>query len=202
LKGTPNHGLLLSKGPHCLAAFCDSDWASNPDDRRSTTGFGVFFGSCLISWCAKKQSIVSRSSTEAEYRALAMITVELHWLRMLFKDLYVPLPTIPTIWCECLGAIALTSNLVYQARTKHIEVDYHFIHEKVLNKDMVVHYMPTHDQIADVFTKGLTSPRFLFLRDKLMVFDSPISLRGAVKNNPMAPAHDPDKPHQQSQNPT
>jgi hypothetical protein len=176
LKGIPNHGLLLSKGQHCLAAFYESDWAGNPDDRRSTTRFGVFFGSCLISWCAKKQLVVSCSSTEAEYRALAMLTAELYLLRMLFKDLHVPLPIVPTIWCDNLGAIALAFNHVYHARTKHIEVDYHFIHEKVLNKDITVHYTPTHDRIADIFTKGFTSPRFLFLHDKLMVFYSPISL--------------------------
>ena len=75
---------------------------------------------------------MSHSSTEAEYRALAMLTAEIYWLYMLFKDLQVPLTTIPTIWCDNLGAIALASNPVYHARTKHIEVDYHFIREKGL----------------------------------------------------------------------
>jgi hypothetical protein len=84
---------------------------------------------------------VSRSSTEAEYRALPMLTAELYWLRMLFKELHVPLPTVPKIWCDNVGALALASNLVYHAWTKHIEVDYHFICEKVLNKDISLHYL-------------------------------------------------------------
>ena len=183
LKGTPNHGLKFTKGPLRLEAFCDSDWAGNPDDRRSTTGFGIYFGSCLISWCAKKQTIVSRSSTEAEYRALAMTTVEVYWLRMLFRELKIPLSTVPTIWCDNIGALALASNPVYHARTKHIEVDYHFVREKVINKDISVRYLSTHDQIVDIFTKGLSSFRFMFLLDKLMVLPFPISLRGAVSQN-------------------
>jgi len=87
LKGTLNSGLYVCKGPITLTAFCDADWAGNPDDRRSTTGYGVFLGPNLISWSAKKQHIVSRSSTEAEYRSLSLTTAELFWLCMLLKEL-------------------------------------------------------------------------------------------------------------------
>ncbi|RVW86354.1 Retrovirus-related Pol polyprotein from transposon RE2 [Vitis vinifera] len=136
LKGTIDLGLWYTKGEQTLQAFCDSDWAGNPDDRRSTTGYGVFFGSCLISWTAKKQSVVARSSTEAEYRALTITTAELYWIRMLLKELHISLPTAPTIWCDNSGALALASNPVFHARTKHIEVDFHFIREKVANRDI------------------------------------------------------------------
>ncbi|RVW13866.1 Retrovirus-related Pol polyprotein from transposon RE1 [Vitis vinifera] len=136
LKGTIDLGLWYTKGEQTLQAFCDSDWAGNPDDRRSTTGYGVFFGSCLISWTAKKQSVVARSSTEAEYRALTITTAELYWIRMLLKKLHISLPTAPTIWCDNSGALALASNPVFHARTKHIEVDFHFIREKVANRDI------------------------------------------------------------------
>jgi len=129
---------------------------------------------------------VSRSSTEAEYRSLATTTAELYWLRMLFRELQVSLPTPPNIWCDNMGAIALASNPIYHARTKHVEVDYHFIREKVLHKDVTINYISTQDQRADIFTKGLTSARFLFLRDKLMLVAPPISLREAVKTATLA----------------
>uniref|UniRef100_A0A2N9EVL6 Integrase catalytic domain-containing protein n=1 Tax=Fagus sylvatica TaxID=28930 RepID=A0A2N9EVL6_FAGSY len=181
LKGTIEHGLSFSHSSLQLTAFCDSDWAGNPDDRRSTTGFGIFLGSCLVSWSAKKQTVVARSSTEAEYRAMAVTTADLYWIRMLLQDLHVPLASPPTLWCDNVGALALASNPVFHARTKHIEVDYHFIREKVANKDMTIRFISTGDQIADIFTKGLSTTRFSFLRAKLLVIPCPISLRGAVK---------------------
>jgi transposase InsO family protein len=180
LKGSVDHGLLFRKGSLTLEAFCDSDWAGDPDSRRSTTGFGVFLGPCLVSWCAKKQPVVARSSTEAEYRALAVVTTEVYWLRMLLKDLRISLHVPPTIWCDNIGALALASNPVYHARTKHIEVDYHFVREKVVNKDILVKFISTHDQLADVFTKGLTSARFCFLRNKLKVVSVPPSACGGL----------------------
>jgi hypothetical protein len=167
LKHTADHGLLYSKGSLHLQAFCDSDWAGNPDDRRSTSGFGVFLGNCLISWSAKKQPVVSRSCTEAEYRSMAITTAELFWIRMLFQELQVPLPLAPVLWCDNVSALALASNPVFHAHTKYIEVDYHFIREKVINRDILVKFISTMDQLADIFTKGLSSARFALLKSKL-----------------------------------
>jgi hypothetical protein len=186
LKSSVDHGLHYTKGPLHLSAYCDSDWVGDPDDRRSTSGFAVFLGRNLVSWSAKKQPIVSRSSTEAEYRALAITTAEMFWLRMLLKDIHVFLSTTPTIWCDNVSALALASNRIYHTRTKHIEVDYHFVREKVLNQDVLLRFISTDDQVADVFTKGLGSARFVYLRLKLMVIPSPISLRGGVRDNPAA----------------
>jgi hypothetical protein len=136
LKGSLNSGLHYSKGPFNLIAYCDSDWAGNPDDRKSTTGYGVFLGPNLISWSTKKQHTVSRSSTEAEYRALSLIAAELFWLRMLLKELHIVLTSFPTNWSDNSSALALVSNPVFHARTKYIEVDFHFIREKVANRDI------------------------------------------------------------------
>ena len=111
----------------------------------------MFLGDCLIAWSAKKQAVVSRSSTEAEYHSLSITTTELFWLRMLFKELHIPLNVPPVLWCDNLNALALASNPVYHARTKHIEVDYHFVREKVLNKDIHIKFISTHDQVADFF---------------------------------------------------
>jgi hypothetical protein len=181
LNGSPDHGLYYTKSNLQLNAFCDSDWAGCPDDRRSTSGFAVFLGDCLIAWSAKKQAVVSRSSTEAEYRSLSIATAELYWLRMLFKELKIFLSTPPVLWCDNVSALALASNPVFHARTKHIEVDYHFVREKVLNRDIIIKFISTQDQVADIFTKGLSSARFLALKVKLMVVPPPINLRGGVK---------------------
>jgi hypothetical protein len=181
LKNTSHHGLLYTKGSLHLQAFCDSDWAGSPDDRRSTFGFGILLGNCLVSWSAKKQHVVSRSSTEAEYRSMAITTAELFLLRMLFKELRIGLLLAPILWCDNVSALALASNPIFHARTKHIEVDYHFIREKVVNGDILIKFISTVDQLADIFTKGLSSARFAQLRSKLMVLPSPLSLRGDVK---------------------
>ena len=100
---------------------------------------------------------------------------------MLFCESQFSLLHAPVLWCDNISALALASNLVYHARTKHIEIDYHFVREKVLNRDILIKFISTNDQLADIFTKSLSSARFLLLRSKLMVTSSPISLRGAVR---------------------
>jgi hypothetical protein len=107
-----------------------------------------------------------------------MIVAELYWLQMLFKDLALPLLSRPIIWCDNIGALALASNPVFHDRTKHIEVDMHFIREKVTNKDVCLKFISTIDQIVDIFTKGLSSTRFNFLKAKLMVCIPPSVLGG------------------------
>jgi hypothetical protein len=99
---------------------------------------------------------------------------------MLFKELKVFLPSAPFLWCDNFSALALASNLVFHARMKHIEVDYHFIWEKVLNRDVLLKFIFIGDQIVDIFTKGLSLAWFLFLKSKLMALSSSISLRGNV----------------------
>ncbi|XP_028118057.1 uncharacterized protein LOC114315643 [Camellia sinensis] len=179
LKGTLSHGLHFTSGPLVLNAFSDSDWAGSALDRRSTTGYCVFLGPNLISWCAKKQPTVSRSSSEAEYRALAQVSAELSWLRMLFVELHVSV-AVPTLWCDNLSAIALAHNPVFHARTKHIEVDYHFVREKVAAKKLAICHIASTDQIADILTKPLSVSRFQYLQGKLLVFPTSLSLRGLL----------------------
>jgi hypothetical protein len=121
-------GLKLVKSESTLvSAFSDADWAGCPDDRRSTGGFAVFLGCNLISWSARKQATVSRPSTEAEYKALADATAEVMWIQTLLTELGVSHPKAASLWCDNLGATYLSANPVFHARTKHIEVDYHFV---------------------------------------------------------------------------
>ena len=169
LKGSLHKGVLFQPGPLALTAFTDADWAGDPSDRRSTSGVVVFLGHNPITWLAKKQHTVSRSSTEAEYRSLATGAAELAWLRQVLCNLKLYLPSAPLIWCDNTSALALASNPVFHGRMKHIEVDYHFVREKVVRDDLLLQFISTHDQLADIFTKALPSTRFHQLCSKLMV---------------------------------
>ncbi|XP_028090289.1 uncharacterized protein LOC114290545 [Camellia sinensis] len=177
VKGTLTHGLRFTPGPFTLHAFTDANWAGDSLDRRSTSGFCVFLGPNLISWSAKKQPTVSRSSTEAEYRSMASTTAELVWLQQLLKDLCISSSSPPVLWCDNISAMALASNPVFHSRLKHIEVDCHFIRDRVGSKQISLAYISTSDQIANIFTKLLTSARFHYLKDKLLVLPRPICLQ-------------------------
>uniref|UniRef100_A0A2N9HA75 Reverse transcriptase Ty1/copia-type domain-containing protein n=1 Tax=Fagus sylvatica TaxID=28930 RepID=A0A2N9HA75_FAGSY len=166
---TLDRGILFQPGPFTLTAFTDADWVGDPCDRRSTSGIIVFLGNNPITWLAKKQHTVSRSSTEAEYRSLASGAAELSWIRQVLCDLGLFLPSAPLIWCDNTSALALASNPVFHGRTKHIEVDYHFIRERVVHGDLKLQFISTEDQLADVFTKALPSPRFHRLCSKLLI---------------------------------
>ncbi|XP_062155216.1 uncharacterized mitochondrial protein AtMg00810-like [Alnus glutinosa] len=144
LIGTIGHGLFYAKSTLQLQAYCDSHWAGCLDDCQSTSGFAVYLGNSFVSSSAKKQPVVSCSSTKVEYRSLAITTAELYWLCMLFQEIGIPLPIARIIWCDNISALALASN-------------------------------------SDIFTKGLSSARFAYLKSKLLVLP-PINFKGAVKD--------------------
>ena len=170
IKGTLTYGVrYLSQSSLTLNAFCDADWAGCPTTRRSTTGFCIFLGSNCITWASKKQPTVSRSSTEAEYRALATTAVDITWLQHLLHDIGITLERRPLLLCDNKSAIHLSSNPVFHARTKHIEIDGHFIREKVTAGNLCLRYLPTSKQIADVLTKALPREQFEDFRYKLGV---------------------------------
>ncbi|XP_019255434.1 PREDICTED: uncharacterized protein LOC109234046 [Nicotiana attenuata] len=132
LKGTLDLGLFYSSSRNfSVQAYSDNDWAACPDTRRSVTGFCIFLGDSLIGWKSKKQLVVSLSSAEAEYRALRKVVVELTWLSRLLHDISMPIVSPISVFCDNATAIHIAKNLVFHERTKHIEVDCHFIRTKL-----------------------------------------------------------------------
>ena len=141
VKGTLSAGLHIGTGPvDRLVAYSDADWAGCPDSRRSTSGFCVFLEDNLVSWSFKWQTMVSRSSAEAEYRAVAHVVAECCWLRQLLQELHIPLKVATVVYCDNVSAVYMTANTVHHHRTKHIEIDIHFVREKVaLGEVRVLH---------------------------------------------------------------
>ena len=154
LKGSLRRGLLFTKGNLELSVYSDSDWANDEDDRRSTTGYLLFLGPNLIFWCTKKQTRVSRSSTEAEYRAMAAGVAEAMWLHHITDALGLP-PFRPKIYCDNDSTICVTKNPVLHDRMKHVGSDCHFVREQVMAGTMSTHHVPSSEQLADILTKPL-----------------------------------------------
>jgi hypothetical protein len=182
LKGTIFHGLLLQKSKSSsLIAYSDADWAGNKDDFTSTSAHLVYYGSNLISWKSSKQRAVARSSTEAEYRALANSAAEISWIYSLLTELGVHISQPPLLLCDNLGATYLTHNPVYHSRMKHISIDIHFVRDLVQQGKLKVQHVCTVDQLTDCLTKPLSKTRHQLLRNKIGVTDGTPILRGRVR---------------------
>ncbi|GMP84490.1 hypothetical protein CsSME_00037998 [Camellia sinensis var. sinensis] len=122
-----------------------------------------------------------RSSIEAGYRSLAYTTIELTWVQMLLVDFSAPLPSSLVLWCDNLSAFSLAPNPVFHSHSKHIEVDCHFVQEKVVAKKLILKYIHANDQIAEVFTKALSTSKFQLLKNKLMIHSPLIRLKGMIR---------------------
>jgi histone deacetylase 1/2 len=168
IKGTPRLGILLRASTSTtLTAYTDADWAGCPDTRRSTSGFCVFLGDSLVSWSSKRQTTVSRSSAEAEYRGVANAVAECTWLRNLLAEINCNVDTATLVFCDNVSTVYMTRNPVHHKRTKHIELDIHFVREKVALGEVRVAHIPSTQQLADVFTKGLPTALYLDFRRSL-----------------------------------
>ncbi|UYV62815.1 hypothetical protein LAZ67_2002020 [Cordylochernes scorpioides] len=157
LQATKNVSLIYKRGSDDILAFSDSDWANDIDDRRSTSGSAVTINGCLVSWRSKKQNCVSLSTMESEYIALAQTTKEILWIAQILENLKcLTNASRPiTIFCDNRAAIEFSKNNIENNRSKHIDIRYHYIREKVNSGDIHVNYISTNDNLADIFTKGL-----------------------------------------------
>ena len=161
-----NMGLMYSKNDctNCVG-YSDADWAGDVNDRKSTSGYLFKISGAPVSWRSKKQSCIALSTAEAEYMALSSAAQEATRLRQLTKDLHNE-PTEPTVIKEDnQAAIRIAKNPESHGRTKHIDIKYHFLREKVMNDVIKLEYCPTNDMIADMLTKGLGREKFERFRD-------------------------------------
>ncbi|XP_020584559.1 uncharacterized protein LOC110027457 [Phalaenopsis equestris] len=154
LKGNLGKGILFKRNDTLtLEAYTDADYVGSIVDRRSTTRYCTFLGGNLVTWRSKKQNVVARSSAESEFRAIAQGLCELLWLRIILDDLRIPWEGPMKLYCDNKFVINIAHNLIQHDRTKHIEIDRHFIKEKLEEGLVCMSYVPSERQLADVLTK-------------------------------------------------
>ncbi|KAK6143263.1 hypothetical protein DH2020_023611 [Rehmannia glutinosa] len=167
LKCTIQYGLFYPKNENfSLKGYSDSDYAGNIDDRKSTSGSCQFLGDCLVSWFSKKQNCVSLSTAEAEYISAAFCCTQLLWMKQTLADYKCSFENVP-IFCDNISAINIAQNLVHHNRTKHIEIRHHFLRDCVSKRKIEISFVPSQDQLADIFIKQLSSETFASIRARL-----------------------------------
>jgi len=184
LKNSPSQGILLShtSAPH-LIAYCDSDWGSCVDSRESTTGYCILLGVSPISWRSKKQTVVARSTTEAEYRAMATTTCEVTWLVALLADLTLIGLSPATLRCDNQAALHIAANPMFHEKTKHIKIDCHYVRDNIKAGIIKPSYVHTNAQLPDLFTKIVSVSQHNLILSKLGIQDifHTSKLRGSIE---------------------
>jgi hypothetical protein len=163
LKGTKDYGITLGSTDGGLEAYVDADWASQPH-RHSMSGYVIMLNGGPVAWSSQKQPIIALSTAEAEYIALTAAAREVLYLQLLIEELYDIHSASTPVHCDNQSAIALASNNKFHARTKHIDIRYHFVRAHIQNGTFELRYCPTEDNVADAFTKPLPRPRLQKLR--------------------------------------
>jgi hypothetical protein len=155
-----------------LTAYSDADWANCVDERKSTSGGAFFLGDSLVAWLSKKQGSISLSTTEAEYIVVATCCTQILWMIQTLADLKVTYTNPIPIHCDNTSAISVSKNPILHSKTKHIPIKYHFLKEQVTNRIVQLNYIPSKEQMADIFTKPLATTPFGYLRQKLGIIIS------------------------------
>jgi len=147
--------------------YCNADFAGDVDDRKSVSGHTYLLGGGAISWNSKKQTTTALSSTEAKYMAIFHATCQVIWHQNLLEGLGYPQEELTILYSNNQSAITLSRDTQFHARSKHFDVQNHFVHEKVENGVIDIIYVPTDNNIADIFTKALLKPKHQKFRENL-----------------------------------
>ena len=179
LKGSPGTGILFKRNGHLkVEAYTDADWAGNLGDRRSTSGYFTLVGGNLVTWKSKKQKVVALSSAEAEFRGIAKGVTEVLWVSKLMTELgFLQLQACP-LFCDNKAAVSISENSVQHDKTKHVEVDRHFIKEKLKAGIIALPFVRSEDQLADILTKAVAGRIFCEVLSKLGEGDPTTKLEG------------------------
>lgn len=167
LRGTHKLGISFQRDGD-LQLFSDADWGTDTVDRRSISGYSAFFANGPISWSSRKQPTVALSTMEAEFMALARATCEAIWLRELGSELGLPATSPTSIKVDNQAAMMFAESVVFHARSKHIDIRYHFVRERVASHEVKLTHCASEDNLADIFTKALPRPLFEKLRNQIM----------------------------------
>ena len=179
IKGTRDRGMFYPTTSSLqLQANAYADWAGCPSTRRSRTGWCMFLGTSLNSWKSKKQSTLSKSTAEAKYRSMSSASSEIVWLRRLLHEFGVFLKGPTPLYADNISAIRIAKNVVFHERTKHIEIECHWIHQHYVSNKLRLPYVSSHNQLADVFTKRLPWDRHEYILSKLMLCSTPHQFEG------------------------
>ena len=162
--------LYENRGHTQIVGYSDANWAGSPTNIHSTSGYCMSIGGNLISWKSKKQDVAAIPSVEVKYRAMALATCELVWLKHLLQELRYGKDERMKLICDNQAALHISSNPIFHERTKHIEVDCHFIREKIASECMTTSFVNSNDQLVDIFTKSLRGPMIKSICDKFGAF--------------------------------
>ncbi|XP_071719225.1 secreted RxLR effector protein 161-like [Rutidosis leptorrhynchoides] len=154
LKKTADHGVMFKRHGHLKTQiYTYASWAGEKGDRKSTSGFFTLVGGNLVAWRSKKQEVISLSSAESEFRGIAKGVIEALWIKKLLIEIGFPPNEAIQILCDNEAAIAISENPVQHDRTKHVEIDRHFIREKLDDEIISLPSIRSEDQLADILTK-------------------------------------------------
>ncbi|PNX58518.1 hypothetical protein L195_g050950 [Trifolium pratense] len=171
VKGTVSYGLWFEKGKDDeLVGWSDSDYAGDLDDRKSTSGYVFMVGSKAVSWCSKKQPIVTLSTTEAEFIAAANCACQAIWLSRILDHISSRKKDCITLYCDNSSTIKLSKNPVMHGRSKHIDVRFHFLRDLTKDGKIQLLHCSSFEQTADIMTKALSLESFCKFRDVLGLY--------------------------------